>query len=106
MQPKDYTMVAPVIIPAPPANAGSPGYLDIAELNGQFVLYWRSILDWPKVIHKSSGEQGRLIRALTNNIREIPQFGKVTLTFEWIIALDDGKTRYNRWTVGDWFVGE
>ena len=74
--------------------------------DGGFVLQWRPVDECPVIVRQSTGERGRLIRAITNKITELPRFGKVTITVEEAIKLDNSEKIYNKWNEEDWVVVE
>lgn len=70
-----YTFVAPIDIPT--MRDMQEAYLDVVENEaGDFKLAWRRLEDWPAIVRKSTGERGRLVRSIGNNILELPQRGK------------------------------
>jgi hypothetical protein len=99
MNPKVYTFEAPIIVPpSPPEYAEA--WLDVVEDDGRFDFHWRPHSDWPRVVEKSTGKRGRIVRTLISDIRNLPEFGRVALTFEEILVLDPPVAR--QWDADDW----
>ena len=99
MNPKYCTFEASVIIPAAPPEMGD-AYLDAVEIDGKFELQWRAFHEWPQVVQSSTGKRGRIVRSLISDVRELPPFGKVTLTFENFLVLD--WPGFREWETDDW----
>jgi len=112
MNPTKYTLLSPVVFPTPSPRASAAAastscpvaFIDIAEVNGDFVLYARELDDWPAVTHRTTGKRGRLVRAITNQIVDIPSLGKTTLTLEWCIVVDGSSEIHAPWPESEWCV--
>jgi hypothetical protein len=53
---------------------------------------------------KSLNERGRLVRSLTSGWKKLPELGKSTLNFEWMIWVEDKKVCYHAWDKAEWIV--
>src|SRR5687767_6296786 len=98
-----YTFESPLTIPDPPDDQ-QVGFLDIVQDGVAFKLKWRSLSDYPAIVRKSTGERGRLIRAVTNKFTKKPVLGKVTLLVKQVIASEAGKVEYDDWDEDDWVL--
>lgn len=103
MLPEHYTFDAPIVMPKPPLGQGR-GFLDVIRSGDSLQLSWVAPKECPLVVHAITGERGRLIRGLTNDIRELPKFGKVTLIFQRVIAVENSDKVYGSWDPKDWQV--
>jgi hypothetical protein len=103
MNAKLYTFKLPLRIPAVPSGPDDT-YLDAVERDEEYELQWRALNAWPGVIQMSTGDRGRIVRSLISDIRELPEFGKVTLTFEQFLILEGSSFR--EWESDDWQLTE
>ena len=99
MNPKVYTFEAPIIVPPSPPECAE-AWRDGVEVDGRLDFRWRPTSDWPCVVEKSTGKRGRIVRTLISDIRNLPEFGRVALTFEEILVLDPPLVR--EWAADDW----
>lgn len=105
MNAERYTFVAPIEIPT--IRGGRCGFFDVVTKDdGGFKLVWRPLEDWPAIIRQSTGEHGRLVRTLRNDVLTLPQLGQVTLIFEQCIAVEDGARLYPDWDERDWKLAQ
>lgn len=101
MHPEYFQFVAPIEVPTI-CGGNRNGFLDIVSDKESHQLRWRSLEDWPRIVRKSTGEEGRLVRRVTNDVNNIPRSGRVTLTFVKCIAVENGATLYDEWDENDW----
>jgi hypothetical protein len=124
MNPQRYTFDGPPVLPGtsqtpltPKARASAPvrspeevaSLIDVLETGvGVFELVSRRIDSGLRIVRKSTGERGYLLRGVTNNIRDLPKLGKVTITTEEVIAVsgEQGLKLYKEWDTDDWQVEE
>lgn len=117
MNPQKYTFDGSPKLPPttklPPSGKLEEGnnpaaLIDIAETStGVFELVSRPIESGQPIVRKSTGQRGYLLRAVTNQIYNVPHFGKVTVTTEEVIAApqEDGDMKlYNQWDTSDWQI--
>ena len=104
MKPKQYTLEIAEPLPSPASQDFR--FLDVVEEDRVLRLRWRVPDDCPTIVRRSTGERGKLIRAVTDDWRTIPRHGKVTLTVAWFIRGDGGEPIYHRWDENDWVVQE
>lgn len=106
MNPESYTFVAPIEVPTIRGGRHG-GFFDIvSDGSATYQLRWRSLEDWPLVVRESTGEEGRLVLSVRNDVSNIPRHGRVTLTFEQCIAVEDGARLYDSWDENDWKLRE
>jgi hypothetical protein len=101
MNPKTITVQAPVQVPLAPKEGLH--FLHVLCGDSGFVFRWVSLADSPLYIRPKTGEKRRLIMSATSNMSELPAHGKVVLTFEEILASEDGKPAYTTWKPDEWF---
>jgi hypothetical protein len=99
MNPTQHTFEAPVTIPRYDTAAKCICYLGVTEVDGAWALEWRPLHRWPRMRHRSTGQQAWLIKSLTDDIRRLPKLGKVALKFEELLVVEHFPVR--EWNVED-----
>jgi hypothetical protein len=100
MNPTRYMFDAPVPIPLYDTSAKCICFLGVSENDGKAALEWRPLHDWPRMRHRTTGQHARIVKALADDIRQLPKFGKVALQFEELLVV--GPFPVREWIVDDW----
>ena len=100
MNPKSFTFDKSPSLPQLGEGPHVSGPVDVVRVDGELRLTVTDAADFPEVVHLPSGRRGRLVRAVTSDIKSFPELGKVTIKTEQFIWMDDGK-RYGTWKPDD-----